>query len=71
MGSGKEQKRKATEKVYDVAVELLELHARRAAKKREPYRLNQDEYYSFIQNFPFEETPGQQETINSMIDEQL
>ena len=73
LGSGNWQraKRKATEKVYDVAVELLELHARRAAKKREPYRLNQDEYYSFIQNFPFEETPGQQETINSMIDDLL
>ena len=73
LGSGQWQKakRKAAEKVYDVAVELLELHALRAAKNREPYTFNQDEYYSFIQSFPFEETLGQQETINSMIDDLL
>ena len=64
-------KRKAAEKVYDVAVELLELQALRAARKREPYNLNQDEYNSFVQSFPFEETFGQQETINSMIEDLL
>ena len=73
LGSGQWQKakRKAAEKVYDIAAELLELHALRAAKKREPYHFNQDEYNSFIQSFPFEETLGQQETINSMIDDLL
>ena len=73
LGSGQWQKakRKAAEKVYDVAAELLELHALRASRKREPYSFNQDEYNSFIQSFPFEETLGQQETINSMIDDLL
>ena len=73
LGSGQWQKakRKAAEKVYDVATELLELHALRAARKREPYSFNQDEYNSFIQSFPFEETLGQQETINSMINDLL
>ena len=71
LGSGHWQKakRRAVEKAYDVAAELLELHARRAAKKREPYKFDQNEYFSFIQNFPFEETLGQQEAITSMIDD--
>ena len=71
LGSGHWQKvkRKAVEKAYDIAAELLELHSRRAAKKRQPYTFDQDEYFSFIQNFPFEETAGQQEAINSMIDD--
>lgn len=70
-GQWSKVKRKAAEKVYDVAAELLELQALRAAKKREPYTLDQNEYYSFIQSFPFEETPGQQEAINSMINDLL
>ena len=73
LGSNHWQKAKckAAEKVYDVAAELLELHALRETKKREPYIFNQDEYYSFTQSFPFEETLGQQETINSMINDLL
>ncbi len=71
LGSGQWQKarRKAAEKVYDVAAELLELHARRAARKGMSYELDQDAYSAFVQNFPFEETPGQQDAIDAMIED--
>jgi transcription-repair coupling factor (superfamily II helicase) len=57
LGSGQWQKarRKAAEKVYDVAAELLELHARRAARKGQSYEFDQDAYFAFAQKFPFEE----------------
>ncbi len=69
LGSGQWQKarRKAAEKVYDVAAELLELHARRAARQGQSYEFDQDAYYAFTQNFPFEETPGQYDAIQAMI----
>ncbi len=69
LGSGQWQKarRKAAEKVYDVAAELLELHARRAARQGQSYEFDQDAYYAFTQNFLFEETPGQYDAIQAMI----
>ena len=71
LGSGQWQKarRKAAEKVYDVAAELLELHARRAARQGMSYELDQDAYNAFVQKFPFEETPGQQDAIDAMIED--
>ncbi|MEM6998326.1 MAG: transcription-repair coupling factor [Pseudomonadota bacterium] len=71
LGSGQWQKarRKAAEKVHDVAAELLELHARRAARQGLSYEFDQDAYQSFSQNFPFEETPGQQDAIDAMIED--
>ncbi|MCZ6804745.1 MAG: transcription-repair coupling factor [Proteobacteria bacterium] len=71
LGSGQWQKarRKAAEKVYDVAAELLELHARRAARQGQSYEIDQDAYPAFTQNFPFEETPGQQDAIQAMIED--
>jgi len=69
LGSGQWQKaiRRAAEKVYDVAAELLELHARRAARQGMSYEFDQNAYQSFAQGFPFEETPGQQDAIDAMI----
>ena len=71
LGSGQWQKarRKAAEKVYDVAAELLELHARRAARQGQSYEIDQDAYHAFTQDFPFEETPGQQDAIQAMIED--
>ncbi len=71
LGSGQWQKarRKAAEKVYDVAAELLELHARRAARKGQSYDFDQDAYFAFAQKFPFEETPGQYDAIQAMIED--
>ena len=69
LGGGQWQKarRKAEERVYDVAAELLELHARRAAKPGHAFHLNRDSYNAFSQGFPFEETPGQMDAINEVV----
>ena len=62
-------RRKAAVQARDVAAELLDIHARRAATRGRSYPLNVDEYNSFAANFPFEETPDQERTIHSVIDD--
>ena len=71
LGSGQweKAKRKAAKKVHDVAAELLEMYARRAARSGNSFTLDEHEYYAFIQSFPFEETPGQVEAIEAVIDD--
>lgn len=56
-------KRKAAEKVRDVAAELLDIYARRAA--RVGFQFNDPElaYDNFTSGFPFEETPDQEMAI--------
>ena len=60
-------KRRAAEKVNDVAAEILDLHARRAARGGHAYQINMDEYASFAAAFPFEETEDQQSAIDAVI----
>ncbi len=69
LGSGQWQKArsKAAEKVRDVAAELLELHARRAARPGFNFHFDADAYQAFVQGFPFEETPGQEDAIRDVI----
>ncbi|MDH5570156.1 MAG: transcription-repair coupling factor [Gammaproteobacteria bacterium] len=62
-------KRKAAEKVHDVAAEILDLHARRAAKEGHAYHINMDEYAAFAAAFPFEETEDQAKAIQAVIDD--
>ena len=62
-------KRKAAEKVHDVAAEILDLHARRAAKKGYAYHINMDEYANFASAFPFEETEDQQTAIDAVLND--
>jgi len=62
-------KRKAAEKAYDVAAELLEIHARRAAKQGFQFPQQSDNYSAFSAAFPFEETPDQQSAIDAVIDD--
>jgi transcription-repair coupling factor (superfamily II helicase) len=62
-------KRKAAEKVRDVAAEILDLHARRAAKQGFSYELDRDEYARFAAAFPFEETPDQQSAIDAVMND--
>jgi len=52
-------RKKAAEKAYDVAAELLEIHAKRAAVQGEAININEEEYALFSNAFPFEETPDQ------------
>jgi len=60
-------KRRAAEKAYDVAAELLEIHARRAARKGFAFPASSDNYATFAQAFPFEETPDQFSAIESVV----
>ena len=60
-------KKRAAEKVRDVAAELLEIYAQRAAKKGFRYKLNKANYAVFSNDFPFEETHDQALSINAVI----
>ncbi|MBX2824930.1 MAG: transcription-repair coupling factor [Gammaproteobacteria bacterium] len=63
----KRVKRRAAEKAHDVAAELLEIHARRAARKGHAFPANSDNYAAFAATFPFEETPDQAQAIDAVI----
>jgi transcription-repair coupling factor (superfamily II helicase) len=60
-------RRKATKRIHDVAVELLDIYARRAARKGFAYSAPGEEYAMFASSFPFEETPDQEETIHVVL----
>ena len=68
LGSGhwEKAKRKASEKVRDVAAELLAIYAQREARKGFRYRVD-EQYTAFTAGFPFEETPDQEEAINAVV----
>jgi len=60
-------KRKAAEQVRDVAAELLDVYARRAARKGHAFPAADEQYAAFVAGFPFEETPDQQAAIQDVI----
>ncbi|WP_028862933.1 transcription-repair coupling factor [Psychromonas aquimarina] len=60
-------KKRAAEKVRDVAAELLDVYAQRAAKVGFRYKLNKNNYAMFSNDFPFEETHDQALSINSVL----
>jgi len=60
-------KRKAAEKAYDVAAELLEIHARRAARTGFAFPSNSNNYSVFSDAFAFEETPDQLSAIDNVV----
>ncbi|RUO55428.1 transcription-repair coupling factor [Pseudidiomarina homiensis] len=62
-------KRKAAEKIRDVAAELLDVYAQREAKPGYQYQLEQSEYQRFANSFPFEETDDQQQAIAAVLDD--
>lgn len=68
-GQWQKAKRKAAERAYDVAAELLDLHAKRAARPGMSLNVEQDAYRAFAQGFPFEETPGQIDAIDAVLDD--
>lgn len=69
LGSGQweKAKRKAREKVRDVAAELLSIYAQREARKGHIYHIDDNQYASFCAAFPFEETPDQQDAIEGVL----
>ncbi len=60
-------RRKAAQRVRDVAAELLDLYARRAARQGEALPLKEVEYAAFAAAFPFEETHDQAEAIRAVL----
>ena len=59
-------KRKAAEQVRDVAAELLDIYARRAAREGFAFQDPAVDYATFSAGFPFEETPDQQAAIDAV-----
>jgi transcription-repair coupling factor (superfamily II helicase) len=69
LGSGQweKAKRRASEKIRDVAAELLEIYAKREARQGHSYPFEEAQYAAFAASFPFEETPDQQEAIDAVV----
>jgi len=64
-------KKKAAERACDVAAELLDVYARRAARKGYAFPAPDDAYAAFSSAFPFEETPDQASTIDAVVDDMV
>ena len=62
-------KRKAAEKIRDVAAELLDIYARRAARPGQKFEHPGQAYEQFAAGFPFEETPDQESAIAAVIED--
>jgi transcription-repair coupling factor (superfamily II helicase) len=69
LGSGQweKAKRRASEKIRDVAAELLEIYAKREARQGYSYPFDEAQYAAFAAAFPFEETPDQQDAIDAVL----
>ncbi len=64
-------RRKAAERVHDVAVELLDIYARRAARKGHAFAAPDEQYQAFTAGFPFEETPDQHAAIQNVLSDMV
>jgi transcription-repair coupling factor (superfamily II helicase) len=62
-------RRKAREKVNDIAVELLEIYAKREARQGFSFGKPDEHYLRFVEAFPFEETPDQAEAIRAVVED--
>ncbi|GEM74873.1 transcription-repair coupling factor [Vibrio sagamiensis] len=60
-------RRKAAEKVRDVAAELLDVYAKRELKPGFKFMLDRGQYATFKASFPFEETDDQAMAINAVL----
>ncbi|MCU7857946.1 MAG: transcription-repair coupling factor [Candidatus Thiodiazotropha sp. (ex Lucinoma borealis)] len=64
-------KRKAAKQIRDVAAELLEIYARRAARQGVAFPAPDAEYQAFATSFEFEETPDQLQTIDAVLQDMV
>ncbi|MFD2179697.1 transcription-repair coupling factor [Veronia pacifica] len=65
--SWEKARKKAAEKVRDVAAELLDVYAKRAIKPGFAFKHDKEAYQDFIATFPFEETHDQSLAINAVL----
>ncbi|WP_404361871.1 transcription-repair coupling factor [Marinobacter sp.] len=64
-----QSKQKALEKIRDTAAELLDVYARREARKGFCFEDPGEAYRAFAAGFPFEETPDQQAAIEAVMED--
>jgi transcription-repair coupling factor (superfamily II helicase) len=62
-------RRRASEKAGDIAAQLLEVYARREARKGFAFPRDEQAYEQFCAAFPFEETPDQHTAIKAVIED--
>ena len=62
-------KRRAVTKIRDVAAELLDVYARRAARHGHSFHWPESDYRLFESGFPFELTEDQAHTIDDVLDD--
>ncbi len=62
-------RRRAAERVRDVAAELLDLYSRRAARAGRAVQFDEANYRGFAAAFPFEETIDQHDAIEAVLDD--
>jgi len=67
--SWQKAKKKAAEKVHDVAAELLDIYARRAARKGFSHESYSEAYQQFAASFAFEETEDQRVAIKQVLED--
>lgn len=60
-------KQRAIRKIHDVAAELLDVYARRAARPGHSFHWPEAEYNAFESGFPFEPTEDQARTIDEVL----
>ncbi|HJQ73590.1 MAG TPA: transcription-repair coupling factor, partial [Gaiellaceae bacterium] len=62
-------RRRAADRVRDVAAELLDLYSRRAAREGRPLSFDENAYRAFEAAFPFEETADQHDAIEAVLED--
>jgi transcription-repair coupling factor (superfamily II helicase) len=62
-------RKRAIKKIRDVAAELLDVYARRAARQGHSFRWPEREYRVFESGFPFEATEDQARTIDEVLED--
>ena len=62
-------RRRAAQRIRDVAAELLDLYSRRAARQGLATEVHEADYQAFAAAFPFEETIDQAEAIRQVLDD--
>ncbi len=62
-------RRRAINKIRDVAAELLDVYARRAARPGHRFRWQEADYRAFESGFPYEATEDQNRTIDEVLED--
>lgn len=62
-------KRRAIARIRDIAAELLDVYARRAARPGHAFRWPENDYHAFENGFPFSPTEDQSRTIDEVLED--